>query len=272
MDQTPQLASPNIPDSGNCLHPNVQVWIDSSSFVVNWLLEWDSFILDELLSKYPFLSNYIENLRYYFWKTWFSKRDILWEWNYWLVIKLPHWRIMKLAKNKEISDWLEIEARNQEKFYLAVSSLRNELWEDVIPYWFKIPFIMESPTSNSNWFYSFEMEYVEWSTLRNYDAKKFYSDFLKWIEDSYLDSINDIGLDSILISRWISQEEIDFSSSYSWIIILEQYFPFKASKIKRIIDLMASIWYEHLDLHSKNLMISWESIYMIDFWIVKLPN
>lgn len=202
-----------------------------------------------------------------FWETWFREDYIIWEWDSGLVIKIWNNRVMKIWKTKEDSDKLKQEAKDQEKFYIALNELRVEYWDEIVPDFIKIPFVMESPNSNTNWYYSFEMEYIDWVTLKNIDTKIYFKEYFSWTDVE----LDDIEQDEFLISRWLTIKDIK-GISYDWAGTLEYYFPEIWLPFKRVLKLLKERWFKHLDLHTRNVILSWKEIYMIDFWMVKTPN
>lgn len=275
MSKTPDIKTPELleqPILGKEEINPVDESTNSFSFRVGELLKEKTFFIDkELLIIYPFLVNYIENIKYYFWETWFTKNDILWQWDFGLVIKLPNNRVMKIWKTKEDSDKLSEESINQEAFYLKLIELREKHWNKIIPNWFKIPIVMESPLKNDNWYYSFEMEFIGWITLRNLDIKANFRDKLEWLSLEEIEKMNDTDLENFLIWKWLTIDEIVYIS-YNWVWILESYFKEKWQIVRNILELLKIDWYEHTDLHTKNIMLSWDDIIMIDYWIVIVPE
>ncbi len=255
-------------------------------------------IPEELIKKYPFLENYRENIEFYFenWK--FSEKDIIWEWNYWLVIKIPYWKVLKVAKDLKSSKILEFEWKRQSDFRQELESLKKLIWPDwkpLVPSWIKIPEVRESPIHNSKWYYAFEMEYVNWFTL-NYNHIKtnfemdipenIRSNVLKseplfettLIDDGiinnpwhvlYQDDLWNINLMNLFPEWFLKWYEDWYDTILSRTIkLIEMYYPEKRDEFIKTLVLLSDRWFKHADLHWKNVMVDENGFfYIIDFWV-----
>lgn len=252
-------------------------------------------IPEDVLKKYPFIENYRENIEYYF-KNWeFKENDIIWEWNYWLAIRIPNWKVLKIAKTEEWAKALKQEVNNQILFYRAVEKLRTQLWNSLVPDWFKIPLVVECPIKNKNsWYYSFEMEEIVWNNLLSYLVRD--EIWKKWLDlplltsDQILEKQYELliweDIDKLRnwynIDIWLDWKKFEkavakWQIKWVWVpftsYLFSKYFPEKYEIVANILYTLKKWGYIHNDLHSKNIMI-WESwdIYVIDFWIVDVPK
>ncbi len=208
--------------------------------------------------KYLFLDDYRE----FFWEL--KNEDILWEWNYGIVIAWPgREKVYKIWKTIEASQELENEYKNHISFYLWIGENWNK-WN------ISIPFVAIEPKKirNKNWdkLIIYEMERISWISILRHDLLKQYTKELEWF-----DHLSDTKLLNRLRKNG-TLSETEYLLFYSnGLRILTENFPDLWEELRELLDNLKVNWIEHLDLHAWNIMIDtnhkdWPQIYIIDFW------
>ena len=246
-----------------------------------------------IYKQYPFLEEYKEHIK-------LSEIDIIWEWNYWIILNWPLERVYKIWKNSNFSQQLQKEYNNHIKFYIALEELKDKLDCNeslFIPEVAKKPKIIEWKLSWEDLFI-YEMEKIKWKTLLSYLIKEELEN--QWLEIN-LSNYTDYSLEELYKQK--TWKDIDELRNWTWVDIdnegkklmksiqkwqkkwvweqfpsylINKYFPEQYKDISELLFKLKKMWYKHLDLHSKNFMITYHKnkpqIYIIDFWIVKINN
>lgn len=205
-----------------------------------------------------------------------SHKDIIWEWNNWIILKHPDGtKVIKIAKEWS-RDKLDIEAKNHKEFRNALIALQKEFADNpAFAYLkkFRIPRIAELEWMQ--WVY--EMEKVSGLSLKSLVTLKYHSKSLQDMPENFYKGMNDAQVESFLKERWLkvyprNQTEIDnrwlSDSDRAFMIDLEREWDnlFKWD-ITNLEKLFKERWFYHNDLHWWNVMQTddWTMMYIIDF-------
>jgi hypothetical protein len=217
-----------------------------------------------------------------------SGKDIVWEWNNWIILKHPskNDKVLKIAKEWEDIDKLEVEYANHREFKKVLNYLKNKNnWNDI----WKLLNIYKVPDIYKVKDWVFEMEKINWLSYKNLIHLEFHKNNLN---DIISKDIIDSDLEKILEDRWLVKHPLsetiedemmekmsineakDFLTQIYWIEALwEKSF---SRDIKPLLNLLEENWFKHNDEHWWNFMKTpdWK-IYIIDFWrskITKIDN
>ncbi len=246
------------------------------------------------VSSFDFLDEYSE---------YFEKIDILWEWNYWVVVDWWYEKVYKLWRNIDFSNSLRKEYYNHLKFYMWLEELKSIDWNKDKYKNFRVPEVARSPELVSwkiSWeeLFIYEMEKIKWHNLLSYLIKEELEK--EWIQIN-LDMISDREAEDLYtkhiwksinaLRNWLlidmTNQDRKFMKkvqkwAQKWVwnsfpsLLFSKYFPDLYDQIADAIFDLKKMWYKHTDLHAKNIMISYEAwepyIYLIDFWIVDIKK
>lgn len=205
-----------------------------------------------------------------------SHKDIIWEWNNWIILKHPDGtKVIKIAKEWS-RDKLDIEAKNHKEFRNALIALQKEFADNpAFAYLkkFRIPRIAELEWMQ--WVY--EMEKVPGLSLKSLATLRYHSKSLQDMPENFYKGMNDAQVELFLKGRGLkvyprNQTEIDnrwmSDSDREFMIDLEREWDnlFKWD-ITNLEKLLKERWYYHNDLHWGNVMQTddWTLMYIIDF-------
>lgn len=246
------------------------------------------------VSSFDFLDEYSD---------YFSEINILWEWNYWVILDWGYEKVYKLWRNQDYSGSLRREYHNHIKFYMWFEDLKSKDWNKQRYKNFRIPEVARYPemiTWKISWeeLFIYEMEKIDWSNLLSYLIKQELEKI--WVKID-LNTLNDKQVEELYtqhiwksidaLRNWLfidmSNEDKKFMKQIKkWThksvwnpfpsLLFSKYFPDLYDQISNAIFDLKKMWYKHTDLHAKNIMISynkWEPyVYLIDFWIVDIKK
>ena len=119
---------------------------------------------------FPFLDDYSEHIK---------DPEIIWEWNYWVVVDGWYERIYKLWKNKDFSDSLRREYSDHCKFYLWYEKIKSKPENENNPRYAKlrIPEVLINPRliqwkNSKEELFIYEMEKIHGHNLLSYLIKE----------------------------------------------------------------------------------------------------
>lgn len=220
--------------------------------------------------EYSFLEKYKEVL----WEN-LNIDDIVWEWQNAVIIanKKDPWYVVKVAKDKKWVDNLKIELANHKIFYGA--------YLEWLTTW-KISQNIIIPEIKDIWKeWAFLVWRIHWETLYSQSVRKVleskWIQLEKWMSDKAIDSLVDKKY-SYLQGEINKQAYKDLASTLGinhfdevlWIwYYLDKNIDNPVLNAMRYIKEHTPNWLIHNDLHSGNIMIDWDKIYIIDYWKVK---
>jgi hypothetical protein len=214
-----------------------------------------------------------------------SEKDIIWEWNNWIILKHPskNDKVLKIAKEWEDIDKLDLEYVNHREFEEILFKLKS-LYKDT-PKWILLEkYFVPNINKVEKWV--FEMEKINWLSYKNLVHLDFHKNNLNDIDNK---NITDSDLEKILDKRWLvkhplsetiedemmesmsTNEAKDFLTQIYWIeAIWEKSF---SRDIKPLLNILEENGFKHNDEHWWNFMktLNWE-IYIIDFWRSKITK
>lgn len=253
----------------------------------------------DLNKRFPFLSEYEDVL--------LEGSEILWEWNFGIVLSGPKEKVYKIGRDKKNSDKLEKEYLKHYDFYMFLDELKEQ---EEFKELFQRFFIPEIPHENVipvkgkvSWerLFLYEMEKINGFSLNyHHVCALFRDDVPSAMQDKifsnesdleeYLinndcnpwhvlrqDSLRSANYDGLFpkgFFAWYDAEEIN--QFYRTVKLFELYCPqLKDNFIQLLIEMYYN-GYRHIDLHGKNVMISYDKnkepiVYLIDFWISETP-
>lgn len=246
---------------------------------------------------FPFLDDYWDHIK---------DPEVIWEWNYWVVVDGWYERIYKLWKNKDFSDALRREYNDHCKFYLWYEKIKSKTENENNPKYAKlrIPEVLINPRliqwkNSKEELFIYEMEKIHGHNLLSYLIREELEKVNIVVNlDDYSDREMELlysqhiwkSIDSL--RNWVfmdlTNEDRKFMKSvWNWVIkwvwnsfpslLFKKYFPELYEEISEILFELKKAWYKHTDLHAKNLMISFDKnwnpiVYLIDFWIVDIKK
>jgi len=239
--------------------------------------------------EYPKFKTLYEDPRYSFLEKYrdilgekLSEKDIIWEWNNWIILRHPSKsdKVLKIAKEGKDIDKLDIEYTNHKDFRNVLKYLKNKESSELLS-------IYEVPTIYKIQDWVFEMEKVNWLSYKSLIHLEYHKDKLWDIINKK--NLTDSELEKILEERWLvkhplsetledemiakmtTDEAKNFLNQIYWIENLwDKYFN---EDIKPLLDVLEKNGFKHNDEHWWNFMRTkdWK-IYIIDFWRSKITK
>jgi hypothetical protein len=220
--------------------------------------------------KYKFLERYKDIL----WEN-MTLDDIVWEWQNAVILKYakdPAY-VLKVAKDRVWVDDLTLELDNHKDFY--ASYLKWRIGSKISTH-VKIP---EVKDLDVNWV--FLIQKIEWETLYSRSVRTVLwqkgIQLEEWLSDKAIDSLVDAKY-AHLQSQINSQAQKDLSmalwlTNFDDVIWLKDYLDrdFDTPVLNALRYIMEDTpnGLMHNDLHSWNIMINWDNVYIIDYGKVK---
>jgi hypothetical protein len=259
-------------------------------------------------TEYPKFKILYENPRYNFLEKYkdilgekLSEKDIIWEWNNWIILKHPskNDKVLKIAKQWNV-DSLEKEFENHYLFERWLDKLKKELWWTK---WYeKIKGFYIPKIEKYKWIeWLYQIERINWLSLKSIVHLEFNkanlidvpsnlynwfnkSDFIEffsknWASKEFIEkikkeSLTDNDIISFLREKWLkvypdwNQWFKEKNKSYVEKFIRTWFTnEFYKKEITPFNDILKENWFYHNDIHWWNYMIwtDWKK-YMIDFW------
>ena len=243
--------------------------------------------------EYPKFKNLYEDPRYSFLEKYkdilgeeLSEKDIIWEWNNWIILRHPNKnnKVLKIAKEWENIDKLDIEYKNHREFDEILFQLKS-LYKNTHEWLLLQKYFVPKIDKIKNWV--FEMEKVNGLSYKSLMHLEYHKDKL-WDIINKKD-LTDNDLEKILEERWLvkhplsetiedeimskmtNNEAKNFLTQIYWIENLwHKYF---IKDIKPLLNIFEKNGFKHNDEHWGNFMktLDWK-IYIIDFWRSKITK